>query len=870
MINIKALGVESINSLDYVSSVFEAYSKNEPVVLLKDGVSYEGIEVIRQILPARRFGWMRYEHTLPCSENLAQISFTSGTEGSPKGVLLSHAALADVSERLNDVMCVDASIREYIGVPVNYSFGLGRCRAVVSAGGMCFLPSGGFNPIEIRDMLIADQINAISAVPSLFRVLLRGAEIFGREALKVKWIEIGSQYMSGEDKLQLRALFPNACIVQHYGLTEASRSTLLRIDNAAGDVLESVGKVYGKTQVRIDTDGCILIKGPHTAHALMRDGVLEDCLDTEGWLKTNDRGHLKEGFLYFEGRSDDVINCGGVKLSPDLIEEDLRKEFKHIEFAVSRIPDEMLGEAVLVAYKVSDRVISSEAIINVTSEILKKYGVFGKSSYHAFEVKNFPETSTGKVQRRNLPALHAESLLNSSHVEDRRSPTKESLTTVNFVLTPTEKLVADIWGEVLECEVTRSDVNFYQIGGDSLSSLTAIIELEKRGCDQRIAQGLMQGLSIREIAQSIDCVDGKVYQSDPRSSVDARASKGINAVRGLLACIVVFAHWSAGLFERLPSDLDFLQVLLGPVLAIGTPGFAVIYGVSVGYSLFPIFQSNPERFFNVRNNSVRLLLGGVLLLGIVRLVEFNASGLNITLTVFTNQFYSVLTFYFLATVSIAWWFRALHATANPALTAFLFGLISYSIHYYIAQPLGGLKTEGIVEFIKLLFTAKYAYFNMFTGVFWGISAGLFFRDSQHSFQLNKVIMLGASCIVMAVIVASHGGSGYEWWTWPVSTNPIWRWMLYASVVTILIAFVFVRLQYYRSFSNFAKNTVNTFSVFGLLSFPLFILHELVLPIKNSLLHHLHLSNAVAIMVALGLFAVSMGFLFKKMFRVVSI
>ena len=191
--------------------------------------------------PSDHLGWYKGEaYTPQYLDSAAQLLYTSGTEGTSKGVVISHKALANTTERLIKVMKMTSEIREYIGVPVNFSFGFGRCRAVSCVGGEFFLPSNGFNPIEISEMLEKDEINAISAVPSLWRLVLETPELFAETGKKVRWIEIGSQYMSANEKRQMKSIFPNAIIVQHYGLTQASRSTFLEIHKEETH-LESVG-----------------------------------------------------------------------------------------------------------------------------------------------------------------------------------------------------------------------------------------------------------------------------------------------------------------------------------------------------------------------------------------------------------------------------------------------------------------------------------------------------------------------------------------------------------------------------------------------------------------------------------------------------
>ena len=166
-------GIVTTHSAAFVESVFESYRQGRLAVMLRgvdDSHRIEQAGVTEVVEPPPRFGWMAFgadtRAALRSDDGEAHVSFTSGTEGEPKGVVLTHRALHDVTLRLNDVMAVDDSIREYVGEPVNYSFGHGRCRAVAAAGGRAFIPAQGFNPVEIRDMLVRGEINAISAVPA--------------------------------------------------------------------------------------------------------------------------------------------------------------------------------------------------------------------------------------------------------------------------------------------------------------------------------------------------------------------------------------------------------------------------------------------------------------------------------------------------------------------------------------------------------------------------------------------------------------------------------------------------------------------------------------------------------------------------------
>lgn len=296
--NILSLPAE--NTLDFLEVVFDCYQAKQLFAIIRPDVdpSEYGLEVRQVRLGGARKGWGRLDYNTERSDDPAQIVFTSGTEGRPKAIVLSHCNLADVVERLNAAMQVTNEIREYIGVPVTYSFGLGRVRAVAAAGGTFFLPQR-FDPVEIRQMLEAGEINAISAVPSLWQVVLAAPQAIGEAGQHVRWIEIGSQYMTAADKAAMARLFPNARIIQHYGLTEASRTTFLDISASAGEVLESVGYATGSVELKITEEGAIAIRGNHGALGRLDEKGRLIPLTEKGWLITRDRGEIRDGCLYY-------------------------------------------------------------------------------------------------------------------------------------------------------------------------------------------------------------------------------------------------------------------------------------------------------------------------------------------------------------------------------------------------------------------------------------------------------------------------------------------------------------------------------------------------------------------------------------------
>jgi len=412
LIDHETVGVVATSSCDYVATMLRHLQEGVVSVTLRSVDDHQRItqaRVGKTVKPQPGGGWLSIPFASPSSSELGQVSFTSGTEGAPKTILLSQANLHDVTVRLNDTMKVDSSIREYIGVPVYHSFGYGRCRAILHAGGQCYIPPAAFNLSEIRDLLVQGRINAISAVPSQWRLFLDNRSLFGGELQRVRWVEIGSQYMAPTEKLMLRQALPNACIVQHYGLTEASRSTFLRVHEEEEAALESVGRAEGRVRVRINERGRIEIQGPHVALAIL-DGDRVQKLGPEAWLETSDNGALVSGLLYFHGRADDLINCAGVKLSPEHLETTIRQELGIAgEFCIARCPDSLRGDGILVALT-SDTVGQKTRIVDKLCALAEAQGVTARGAITCYRVDSLPRTATGKVQRHQLADLAQQSL----------------------------------------------------------------------------------------------------------------------------------------------------------------------------------------------------------------------------------------------------------------------------------------------------------------------------------------------------------------------------------------------------------------------------------------------------------------------------
>lgn len=456
--------IDAVNAVNYVENVLTLFEAGFIVLVASEVVKeadYFGLTIEKHVKPVPGGGWLERPYNPIDNDSVAQIMATSGTEGKPKAILVSHSNLTDTVARLNHIMNVDSSISEYVGVPVTHSFGFGRCRAVLAAGGRCYIPNKGFSPLELAQMLKRGEINAISAVPTLWRMILSNPDVIGELGKSVKWIEIGSQYMSREEKEKMKQLFPDARIIQHYGLTEASRSTFLEISSVSGEVLESVGKPFGSTAVSISAGGRICIKGDNVALGkLTETGEVEPISDEDGWLETSDQGRIREGFLYYEGRADDLINCGGLKVAPEQLEVSLRKAIPGLaRFAICGVKDEARGEGFFVAIEKGAEVDTSE-VSERLDKLLAEKGIHAATAIHVQFVDAIPVTHNGKVKRKQLAEQFVLDPRPSAAVTNASS-------------------IEEIFRQKLKLRRVDKNKSFVDLGGDSLNYVQMSMDIER-------------------------------------------------------------------------------------------------------------------------------------------------------------------------------------------------------------------------------------------------------------------------------------------------------------------------------------------------------------------------------------------------------
>lgn len=342
-------------------------------------------------------------------DDIAEVLFTTGTTGAPKGVCLSYGNIAGSASNINSFIKNEATDIEVLGLPICHSFGLGRIRCNLMMGATIVI-LGSFANVRLFFKTIERyHATGFGVVPAAWAYIrkISGTRI-GKYASQIKYIEIGSAAMPLETKKEMLNLFPNTRICMHYGLTEASRNCFQEFHDI--EHLDSIGKpVCENVDVQIfSPEGSVLPDGEKGELCVKGNMVLSRYLEEKDnknafygeYFRTGDCGYrTDEGYIYLLGREKELINVGGKKVSPMEVEDAI------IALGVGdcvcvpmKDPDGIMGELVKCYILKDSTTLSFEQIAEQLSTKLEHYKLPVVYEW----IDSIPQTASGKKQRVNL------------------------------------------------------------------------------------------------------------------------------------------------------------------------------------------------------------------------------------------------------------------------------------------------------------------------------------------------------------------------------------------------------------------------------------------------------------------------------------
>ena len=299
----------------------------------------------------------------PIEPDVAIRLFTSGTTGEPKVALLRHRHLAAYVINAVDFASAEEDEAALVSVPPYHIAGISAILTGVYAGRRTvYLPA--FTAEAWVETAAAEKITQALVVPTMLGRILDVLEQTGERLPTLRSLAYGGGRMPLPVIERALTLLPDVSFANAYGLTETSstiavltpddhREAIASRDEAVRRRLGSVGKPLATIALEIrGPDGEVLQAGERgevfvSGEQVAGEYLSHKVIDDKGWFATNDGGWLDEnGYLFIEGRLDDVIVRGGENISPGEIEDVLRSHPDVADVAVLGLPDEQWGEQV--------------------------------------------------------------------------------------------------------------------------------------------------------------------------------------------------------------------------------------------------------------------------------------------------------------------------------------------------------------------------------------------------------------------------------------------------------------------------------------------------------------------------------------------
>lgn len=377
-------------------------------------------------------------------EQPAEMLFTSGTTGTPKGVVLSYRAIAASMEntsRGNGLKREDVML---LPLPLGHSFGMRVLRACIHMGASVVLQNGFVFAKDTQKSIDTFGCTTMACVPASLSVMeLQMKEQLSDILGKLRYIEFGAGSLSPQKKKELTALLPRTEIHNTWGSTETGGAIFLNLPKQL-DHYQAIGKPLESVTVRIyredgtevtgygpDESGKMWLKGDLEMSGYWKRETETAKALVDGWLVTNDLVYRDEdGFIYMLGRADDMINTGGEKVSPVEV-ENVASGYEQIkECACVGAPDPkgILGEIPVLFVVPKTEAFDEDGLLQYLSERIERF----KLPQVCILLEELPRNRMQKLDRRMLRTIYKEKM-ESGQADKKEKESSDSSTAKEMI-----------------------------------------------------------------------------------------------------------------------------------------------------------------------------------------------------------------------------------------------------------------------------------------------------------------------------------------------------------------------------------------------------------------------------------------------------
>lgn len=430
----------------------------------------------------------------PTSDSIAVVLLTSGSAGAPKVVPLTHRNLLTSTRDMARSLELTSTDRTLVLWSPYHIGGLIDSLLVPLSTGGIIINGGRFTAEAMVTLIESARPTWTQFVPTTLDETIRFSERHARPLAPNSLRFIRTVAASTPEDLWGRAELLFGCpLVTAYGMTEASPLVTATPLGANERVRGSTGRSVGP-EIRIVDEqdrplachvrGSIQIRGENVFGGYEGDDALNVATFVDGWFRTGDLGYLDaNGELFVDGRAKNMINRGGDKINPSEVEEVLKRHPGVVDAAVFGIPHRRLGQMVGAAVSTNGPLVR-EDLVTFASEALSPH----KVPAQIMMLPDLPRIGVGKIDHARLREMWLADTVGCEADFGSR----------------TERILADIWSGELGEPVSSATVPFTAAGGDSLSAIRVVAEVERAFEVTDGTDRLLASRTIRDMAGTID------------------------------------------------------------------------------------------------------------------------------------------------------------------------------------------------------------------------------------------------------------------------------------------------------------------------------------------------------------------------------
>ena len=333
------------------------------------------------------------------------ISYTSGTTGTPKGVVGCHRGwvlqmpLISMEYKIHeeDIFLNNGPLYHTAPFDISLTHLYIGAKVVITKG---------FDPVETLKCIEKEKITSVFMVPTMFNFILNLPEEEKRkhEVSSLRTLIVGAAPLLTKTKEEILKFFPRGQLYEFYAATELGMVTTLKPEDQMRKI-RCCGKPFPGVEIKLlDKDGKevppgevgeLYMKGFNTFKEYLKNPEVTKASNREGWLTVGDMARMdEEGYYYIVDRKKDLIISGGVNIYPGEIDEVIQKHPKVLEVAVIGVPNEVWGESIkaVVVLKSGEKA-TEEEIKNFCEGKLAKYKIPRLVDF----VSSLPKTPGGKI-----------------------------------------------------------------------------------------------------------------------------------------------------------------------------------------------------------------------------------------------------------------------------------------------------------------------------------------------------------------------------------------------------------------------------------------------------------------------------------------